>query len=739
MATRTATPYMFVMSAPSLSLAIDGMTCAACVARVEKALVSVPGVTGAAVNLATKSARVEGNADADALIAAIDDIGYGASLISDKDQNAETGRTESRAKKARNSALLAFALISPFLVGMAGMAFGRDLMPPVEVQFALSTLVQFGLGAQFYRSAFKALRSGAATMDLLVALGTSAAYGMSVYLWLNPAMPGTPMRLYFESASVIIAFVLLGKWLEDRALSQTATALAALGKLRPAFARIVINDRETETPLDAVRPGDLVLVRAGETIPVDGIIHMGGASVDESMITGESLPVQKLAGADVIGGTVNLDGRLVVETRMIGAETTLSRIIRLVASAQASKAPVQALVDRVAAIFVPVVLVLAAVTAAGWLVTGSTMETALINAVSVMVIACPCALGLATPTAILAGTGVAARHGILVRDAAALERAAQVTKVVFDKTGTLTLGTPAITAVEGGDPATVLAIAAALETGSTHPLAKAIREEALRRGVAALPPATDFGLVAGGITGQVHGEPFLFGNDAALDAFSIDRSTFEMRTRALAEDGHGVSWLADTGRKRLIGLIAFADPARETSASAIERLKRTGITSAMLTGDHPGAAKRIAEAIGIDEVHAGIRPEGKAEAIALMKTQGAVVAMVGDGVNDAPALATADLGIAMGSGSDVAIETAGIALMRPDPRLAAEALALARRTVSTIRMGLFWAFAYNVIGIPLAALGYLSPVFAGAAMALSSVSVVANALTLKLWRPNLSP
>jgi Cu+-exporting ATPase len=724
------------MNKPSLSLAIDGMTCAACVARVEKALISVPGVTSASVNLATKSARVEGAPLPESLITAVDDIGYGASLITETTGASETKRSTERERKARFSALFAFIIVSPFFIGMGGMLGGFDLMPPTIIQFALATLVQFGLGFRFYRSAWKALRSGVATMDLLVALGTSAAYGMSLYLWLRPAMPGSMAHLYFESSSVVIAFVLLGKWLEERATSETASAIAALGRLRPALARRIESGIETEVALETIRLGDKVVVRAGEAIPVDGVISEGTASIDEAMVTGESLPIAKSVGAEVIGGTTNLDGRLVIETRAIGAETMLSRIIRLVATAQASKAPVQALVDQISAVFVPLVLVMALGTGMGWYFYGSNYETALMNAVSVLVIACPCALGLATPTAILAGTGVAAKHGILIRDAASLEKAAKVTVLAFDKTGTLTTGHPVITAVEGGDAAMVLAIASALEAGSSHPLARAIRDEAQLRGMVSLATVSGFELISGGILGTISGERFLFGNASALKAAGIDIGSLKSRADALSSEGNGVSYLADIDRKRLIGLLAFADPARDTSAEAIRMVKAMGIGSVLLTGDGKGAAQRIASALGITETYAEVKPEGKSARIMALKAKGAIVGMVGDGVNDAPALATADLGIAMGSGTDMALETASMALMRPDPRLAAAAIALAKRVVFTIRSGLFWAFAYNVVGIPLAAFGYLSPVFAGGAMALSSVSVVMNALTLKLWRPS---
>jgi len=721
---------------PALSLAIDGMTCAACVTRVEKALLAVPGVTKAAVNLATKSARVEGAAQPDRLIEAVDDIGYGASLIIEANRTAEAERAEQRAAKAKRAALLAFVISSPFFAGMGGMVLGFDLMPAPLIQFGLASLIQFGLGFRFYRSAWKSIKSGSATMDLLVALGTSAAYGLSLYLWLFPAHTGHVAHLYFESSSVVIAFVLMGKWLEDRATSETASAIKSLGALRPTTARLLIGDREEMVDVETLRVGDHVLVRAGETIPVDGRIIKGAASLDEAMVTGESLPVRKTEGANVIGGTINLDGLIDVETTAIGNETLLARIIRLVASAQSSKAPVQTLVDRISAIFVPVVLGIAFITGIGWIFTGASIESALINSVSVLVIACPCALGLATPTAILASTGIAARHGILIKDAAALERAASVTHLVFDKTGTLTEGKPVLTALESDDIASLLTTAAALEAGSTHPLADAIRKEVQKRNLV-IEKAESFTLTDGAILATINGTEWIFGNDAALQRAGLDTKSFSARMNALTNQGHGVSLVGNVTAKAILGFIAFADPARTTSKATIARSHTLGLHTTMLTGDSEGAARRIGQELGITSIFAAIRPEGKAAVIASLKKEGAVVAMVGDGVNDAPALASADVGIAMGSGTDIAIESAGMALMRPDPRLAPAAISLARRTARTIRLGLFWAFAYNVVGIPLAALGLLSPVVAGGAMALSSVSVVLNALTLRLWRPRL--
>lgn len=730
----------------TIDLAIDGMTCAACVGRVEKALASVPGVTAAEVNLATKSARIHAAGvlpPAERLVGAVEDIGYGAVPMAAATATAEAGeRADARELSAKHHAMVALALVSPFLLAMAGQLLGFDLMPSPPFQFVLATVVQFYLGARFYRSAWKALRSGVATMDLLVALGTTAAYGLSVYLW-TAALEHGPEHvphLYFESSSVVIAFVLLGKWLEERATSETASAIRALAKLRPSTARVLDDGIEVETAIEDVKVGDFVLVRAGERIAIDGRVAEGSASVDESMVTGESLPVAKVPGTPVIGGTVNLDGRLVVETLAVGTETTLAKVIRLVETAQASKAPVQKLVDRVSAVFVPVVLAIAAVTLAGWLVFDGNWEKALVNAVSVLVIACPCALGLATPTAILAGTGMAAKHGILVRDAAALERAATVTIVVFDKTGTLTKGEPTVTSVvtaPGVTAADVARLAAALEAGSDHPLANAIRHEALTLSDAAWPPADGFRAVVGGVEGHVAGRALLLGNSAAVDAAGVDRATLAPAADELAKQGHGASWLVDLDSRRVLGFLAFADQVKPTSASAVAALKRDGIACVMITGDGRGAAQHVASQIGLGDILADVKPDGKAAEVERLRGEGKVIAMVGDGVNDAPALAAADVGIAMGGGTDVAVETAGITLMRGDPRLVAASIDLSRRTVATIRRGLFWAFFYNVVGIPLAAAGVLSPVFAGAAMALSSVSVVLNALLLRGWKPRL--
>ncbi len=726
--------------APSIDLAIDGMTCAACVSRVEGALLAVPGVARAEVNLATRTARVTsaGEAlDATALAERVEDIGYGAIPVAAGAGPGEGEvRAHRRARAAGLAALAAMLLVAPFLIAMAAALVGRDWMPAPAIQAGLAAVVVFGLGGRFFTGAVKALRAGSATMDLLVALGTGAAMGLSLWLW-SSAHEGHAPHLYFESAAVVVAFVLLGKWLEERATSETASAIRALARLRPTMARLAGPDgSETEVPIEAVRVGDRIMVRAGERIPVDGTIAEGAAEIDEAMVTGESLPVARAGGDAVVAGTVNLTGHLVVVTGAVGAETTLARIIRMVESAQASKAPVQRQVDRISAVFVPVVMAIALVTLLGWLAAGAGIETAAVCAVSVLVIACPCALGLATPTAILAGTGVAARHGILVRDAAALERAAAVTRVVFDKTGTLTRGQPAVTPVGGAAAPDLLRLAVALEAGSDHPLAGAVRRAASDAGVEA-PLATGFRILPGGIEAEIPGEgQLVLGNADCVDALGANRGALTAEAAALADTGHGISWLADAGGGPVRGFIAFADALRPESAAAVAALRRSGLAVAMLTGDGEGPARRIAAAIGITDVTFGVKPDGKAAAVTAWRAAGGTVAMVGDGINDAPALAAADVGIAMGGGTDVAVETAGLSLMRGDPRLVPAALDLSRRTVATIRRGLFWAFAYNVVGIPLAALGVLSPVFAGAAMALSSVSVVLNALWLRRWRPD---
>jgi Cu+-exporting ATPase len=703
----------------TIDLAITGMTCASCVSRVEKVLTRVPGVQAAAVNLATERARVTAShPDLQALIAAIQKAGFAAAEI--RPEAPPTASTKPQDRTDLIHLIAAAVLSTPLLLGMAIPA----LMLPAAAQFVLATIVQFWLGARFYKAGWAAARALSGNMDLLVALGTTAAWGLSTRVWLAT---GHAHGLYFESAALLITFVLFGKWLEAKAKRSTLTALAALTKLRPATARLLKNGAEAETPIAAVRHGDLVVVRPGERIPVDGRIAKGSGAIDASMLTGESLPADHTVGDSVAAGSINTDGHLVIETTAIGAETMLARIVRLVQDAQASKAPIQRLADRVSAVFVPVVIGVALATLAAWLLAGAGANTAILNAVSVLVIACPCALGLATPTAIMVGTGMAARRGILIRDAEALERACAVQTVAFDKTGTLTLGQPSLARIV---PNEALAEAAALQAGSEHPLAGAVRIAAANL---TLPRAGNFRARPGlGVAATIGNRHLILGNARLMADNGVDLAPVTRDAEAMTEAGHTVSYLAETAPHRCVtAVLGFSDTIKPGAREAIGQLHRMGLRTVMLTGDSEGAARAVAAQLGIKEVHAGILPEAKAEAVAALRP----VAMVGDGINDAPALAAADVGIAMGGGTDVAMETAGITLMRGDLSLVADAIEVSRRTVRKIRQGLFWAFAYNTLGIPLAALGYLSPMVAGAAMALSSVSVVCNALLLRRWRP----
>ncbi|WP_448192256.1 heavy metal translocating P-type ATPase [Azospirillum sp. sgz301742] len=718
-------------------LQVGGMTCASCVARVEKALKKVPGVAEASVNLATERAHVTGHGIGLAdLVAAVERAGYEAAPVTGQTAAAHAG--EARSGRELRHVLIAAALSAPLVAGMLGELLGFDAMLPGWAQFALATPVQFWLGGRFYRAAYNAVRAGAGNMDLLVALGTSAAWGLSVYT-LATAHAGHAPHLYFEASAVLITFVLLGKWLEARAKGQTAAAIRALMNLRPDTARVRRDGLETEVPVERVRVGDVVAVRPGERVPVDGRIVEGTGSVDESMLTGEPLPVEKAIGAMVTGGSIDVDGLLAVETTAVGAETMLAKIVRLVEGAQASKAPIQRAVDKVSAVFVPVVLVIALITFAAWWALGSGIEAAVITAVSVLVIACPCALGLATPTSIMVGTGAAARHGILIKDAEALERAHAVTAVAFDKTGTLTEGKPRVTdliAGPGGTEAELLRLAATLQQGSEHPLAHAVRERAAGQGLDdRLGALADFKALAGrGVSGVVDGRPVLLGTRRLMAESGIADPALEARAADLEASGRTVSWLAADGRA--LGLVAFGDTVKESARTAIRALHDQGIAAVMVTGDSRGAAQAVARELGIDRVFAEVLPGDKAAVVATLKAEGKVVAMVGDGINDAPALAVADVGIAMATGTDVAMHTAGVTLMRGDPVLVGGAIDVSRRTYAKIRQGLFWAFVYNLVGIPLAAAGLLSPVLAGGAMALSSVSVVVNALTLRGWKPN---
>ena len=719
-------------------LAIEGMTCATCASRVERALRAVPGVLEASVNLATERARVRtaGPVDVGRLAAAVAAAGYAARLPLVEGAAAEAAR----GGNARESwhLLIAVLLTAPLVLPMLGMPFGRHWMLPEWLQLLLATPVQFWLGGRFYRAAWHALRARTGNMDLLVALGTSAGYGLSVFHLLQDTAGGGSGGLYFEASAAIITLILLGKFLETRARRQTTEAIRALQALRPATARVRAPEGDVDIPVEEVRVGDLVLVRPGERFPVDGVMREGRTHADEALVTGESVPVAKDVGHRITGGAVNGEGVVLVETRAVGGETVLARIIRLVEDAQAKKAPIQKTVDRVSAVFVPVVVALALLTLAAWGLATQDWNTAILNAVAVLVIACPCALGLATPTAIMAGTGVAARAGVLIKDAEALELARQVGIVAFDKTGTLTAGEPRLVEVVpvAGERGALIQLAASLQSGSEHPLARAVLREAMPVAAAAEVQA----LPGRGLSARVDGRRAWLGNQALMEEVGAHVAALEPRAAQLAQQGHTVSWLAGEGRQgiEVQGLLAFRDEPRTGAREAMLRLQRLGLRTVMISGDNEGAARSVAERLGIDEIHANVRPERKVEVVRALKEK-SVVAMVGDGINDAPALAASDVGIAMGSGTDVAMHAAGITLMRPELSLVADAIEVSRRTTRKIHQNLFWAFGYNVVGIPLAAFGFLSPVLAGAAMAFSSVSVLGNTLLLKRWRPAGQP
>ncbi len=744
-----------------LDLGVGGMTCASCVSRVEKALKKLSGVHDATVNLATETARIS-------WVAAEEATGAdGAPMVARIQRTIRDAGYEPRAPEAADMAVaeqvwglprdawpvvLGALLSLPLAVPMVGDVLGKHWMLPALWQFVLATPVQFVLGARFYKAAWHALKAYTGNMELLVAIGTTAGWALSTWLWWQ-AEPDEMVHLYYEGSAIVITLVLLGKWLEARAKRQTTEAIRALHALRPETAHLLPDGIKRETQMDVpvaeLLPGDSLLVLPGERMPADGTVLEGQTQVDESMLTGEPMPVPKEAGSSVTGGSLNGDGAIQVQVTAVGTQSVLQRIIALVQDAQAAKAPLQRMVDQVAAVFVPVVLVVALVTfLAWWTWQGAPLEEALLHAVAVLVIACPCALGLATPAAIMAGTGVAAKHGILIKDAEALEVAHRVDTVAFDKTGTLTVGAPRLVKLvvaDGVDESGALQAAAALQAQSEHPLARAVVQAAASASTDA-QTAEDVQSVPGrGTQGRVQGASIYVGSLHWMEELGVRLGPLADSAHALQAEGATVSALAvgQPGKVLPLALLAFADEPKAGSAQAVAELRARGLKLAMISGDNRGAAEAMARRLGLrpdeGEVLAEVLPGDKAARVAQLKTGGHRVAMVGDGVNDAPALAAADVGMAMShaqGGSDVAMHAAGITLMRGDPLLVAAALDISRRTVGKIRQNLFWAFIYNVAGIPLAALGYLNPVVAGAAMALSSVSVVTNALLLKRWQPN---
>ena len=736
----------------AIDIGIGGMTCASCVGRVERALKKIPGVQDVAVNLATESARITVT-PAEQLEArlrrAVRDAGY-------EPRAADAGVLAENTSPWAGFAPVAvgLALSAPLVLPMVGDLFGLHWMLPAWLQFTLATPVQFILGAHFYRAGWYALKARTGNMDLLVAIGTTAGWALSVWLWLT-AQPGDMVHLYFEGSALVITLVMLGKWLETRAKRQTTSAIRALHALRPDIAHLIGPDGEVDVPVAEVLVGDQLVVKPGERFPVDGLLLEGHTQVDESMLTGEPLPVEKQAGSQpqavLTGGSINGEGRVVMQVGAVGNETVLSGIIRMVEDAQAAKAPIQRMVDQVSAVFVPVVLVIALATVLGWWLTGHTFEEALINAVAVLVIACPCALGLATPVAIMAGTGVAAQHGILIKDAQALELAHKVDIVAFDKTGTLTVGRPKLGAfhvASGMTFETAIEACASLQSGSEHPLARAMTQYAKDQGISFSSPDHMRAVPGRGTEGEVAGRHFLVGSLRWMDELGVDTRSMATQAAELQSQGATVSAMAEQTLEglRLCALMAFSDEPKPGAREAIAALRARGIKTVMISGDNRGAAEAMARRLGLlpeaNEVMAEVLPGDKAAAIVALQKGGHTVAMVGDGVNDAPALAAAHVGMAManldGGGTDVAMHAAGITLMRGDPLLIEAALDISDRTVAKIRQNLFWAFAYNVAGIPLAALGFLNPVVAGAAMALSSVSVMGNALLLKRWRSSKS-
>jgi P-type Cu+ transporter len=722
-----------------MDLALEGMHCASCVTTSEKAIAGVPGVAEASVNLGTGRARVRGeDLQPDRLIEAVRKSGYGAQLAHDREPEEDRARADNETRDARRRTVVAAALTVPVLaISMAGLRFrGSEY-----VQLVLTLPVYLWAGWPFLSGMVRTLRNRTANMDTLVGLGTTAAFGLSVVATFFPqALPPEAHGVYYEAVGVILTLILLGRYLETRARGRTSSAIRLLLDLAPKKARLLRDGTESEVPLSEVVVGDRLRVKPGDSVPVDGRVVAGRSAVDQSMVTGESLPVEKNVGDTVIGGVLNQEGVLEIEATAVGRDTALARIVQLVQEAQASKPPIQKLADRIAGVFVPVVLMIAVAAWVVWYVLGPEPRAGYATYVlaSILLIACPCALGLATPTAVLVGTGRAARTGILFRDADALERARRVTTVLLDKTGTVTEGKPRVTdvvAVPGTPENDVLAIAAALEKSSAHPVAAAVVAAAAERRLA-IPAAESFESKPGrGVQAAVEGGRAVAGNVRFLEESGVDLAPLRDAVERLSGDGKTPLLVAMDGR--IIGLLAVADQEKPDSARAIVELKAQGLEVAMITGDREKTARAVAARVGVDEVIAEVLPEDKAARVKELQERGKVVAMVGDGVNDAPALAQADVGIAIGAGADVAIEAADITLVGGSLASVVEAIALSRDTLAAIRQNLFFAFFYNVIGIPIAAgalypaTGWLlSPMIAAAAMAFSSVSVVANSLRL---------
>ncbi|MFL2770761.1 MAG: heavy metal translocating P-type ATPase [Rhodospirillaceae bacterium] len=729
-----------VVSDEEIVFTLHGMTCGACATRAEKILSGVRAVSRAEVNFALERAIVyapRGAVSFQVLHETLSKVGFVAHPLALEQGSTPTIGGQGNLTNSYLTLAFSILLTLPLVMQMGGhfSLAGFQISPWIELALALP--VQIIAGRRFYLGAYNVMRSGSCNMDVLVVMGTTAAFGYSLYLVLSLGN-ASEGKLYFEASAVIITLVLLGKVLEVGANRRTIAAIRSLMSLRPDMAVIQRGRDLVKIPSDQVCQGDRVVVRPGEKVPVDGEVEEGSSDLDESLLTGESQPTQKTIGDKVTGGSINGTGRLTIRATRVGQESTLASIIRRVEHAQSGKPPVQRLVDRVAAVFVPIIIVIAVATFLGWFVSGGAFEKSLVSAISVLVIACPCALGLATPTAIATGTGAAARAGILIKDIEVLDRARKVDTVIFDKTGTVTEGQPTVVDIHmiNGQERSAIGLAAAVQQGSEHPFAKAMIALADLRGVR-IGPVSDFQSVTGrGVSGMVTGRSVLLGNKAFLEERNVAMEHVKPKLDAVYAASQTVVWMAVDGSA--VALFALADPIRSEAKAAIRSLSRLGIASHLLSGDAQPVAEAVARKLGISEVRGGACPKDKADTVYKLCADGHVVAMIGDGINDAAALAEADIGIAMGSGTDIAMEASAVTLMRPDPRLVASVFDISQATWRKVQQNLFWAFIYNIIGIPLAAFGYLSPAVAGAAMALSSVSVVTNSLLLRNWRPQLN-
>ncbi len=717
----------------TVNLDIKGMTCASCVGRIEKYLAKNEAITQSNVNLATEKAKIifeSKKINIEKIISIISDAGFEAKVHHDQEKDQIKNKLTS-IKKERNIVIIAALLSTPLFIPMFFEPFGIHLMLPGYLQMLICSPVQFIIGWRFYKSAWGAIKTRSGNMDLLVAIGTTAAYALSTYLLFSHT--SGPLHLYFESAAVVITLILLGKYFESKAKFQTTQAIRSLQQLRPETAIILKDGTELEVPIEKLSLEDIVIVKPGGRIPVDGIISEGQSEIDESLITGESLPVDKKQNDKVIGGSINGSGKLHVKVSALGAESMLSKIIRLVEDAQTQKAPIQRLVDKISSYFVPIVIIISIITViTSGLLLGD-WELAIINAISVLVIACPCALGLATPTAIMVGTGMAAKAGILIKDTQALELSHTITTVAFDKTGTLTEGNPSVSHFQsfGTDDKRALSLLASIQSGSEHPLARAVLTKAKNENISFRQSTNSKSITGIGIEAAVNDHQYIVGSKKAVD--KMEQEVYKI-SKEYEDKGETVSYLIDKSENKVLAIISFTDTIKSSAKQTIQKLKELEIKSIMLTGDNQTSAKKVADHLGLDDFRYEVMPEDKSDVISKLKEQGEVVAMIGDGINDAPALALADIGIAMSTGTDVAMQSAGITLMRGDPLLIPDAISISKATYSKIKQNLFWAFIYNIIGIPLAAFGYLNPMIAGGAMAFSSISVVANSLLLKRWK-----